>query len=354
MRELNQCHHGISHRWPSWSGPLCGSAVFNVWPSALFRDAVLPPPSHHPFKCALFPGLRCDRCSFGFKFLRSLNADGCEPCHCNLHGSVNQLCDPLSGQCVCKKEAKGLRCDVCRENFYGLPWSACEVCDCNRAGTQAGTVCDAETGQCVCKPSVGGRRCSECKEGYFNLRQNDSHLCLPCNCEKTGTVNGSLLCDKSTGQCPCKLGVTGLRCHQCEPHRFNLTVDNLQGCQACECDSLGTLPGSTCDPVSGQCLCLPHRQGRRCERCQPGKRDSLSVQWLQVIPLFLVAASKECVFNTIAAFMPSTLSYLTCLRLSCLCVCCLWGREATCRNLTYFLIEECYNFHLDVCEFLIS
>ncbi|XP_032771366.1 usherin [Rattus rattus] len=215
-------------------------------------------------------GLRCDRCSFGFKFLRSLNADGCEPCHCNLHGSVNQLCDPLSGQCVCKKEAKGLRCDACRENFYGLPWSACEVCDCNRAGTQAGTVCDAETGQCVCKPSVGGRRCSECKEGYFNLRQNDSHLCLPCNCEKTGTVNGSLLCDKSTGQCPCKLGVTGLRCHQCEPHRFNLTVDNLQGCQACECDSLGTLPGSTCDPVSGQCLCLPHRQGRRCERCQPG------------------------------------------------------------------------------------
>ncbi|GAB1285872.1 Usherin [Apodemus speciosus] len=214
-------------------------------------------------------GLRCDHCNFGFKFLRSFNADGCEPCQCNLHGSVNQLCDPLSGQCACKKEAKGLKCDACRENFYGLPWSACEDCDCSRAGSQPGTVCDAETGQCVCKPSAGGRQCSQCKEGYFNLHQNDSHLCLPCNCEKTGTVNGSLQCDMSTGQCLCKLGVTGLRCHQCEPHRFNLKAGNPQGCQACECDTLGTLPGSTCDPVSGQCLCLPHRQGRRCERCQP-------------------------------------------------------------------------------------
>ncbi|XP_052056319.1 usherin [Apodemus sylvaticus] len=215
-------------------------------------------------------GLRCDRCNFGFKFLQSFNADGCEPCQCNLHGSVNQLCDPLSGQCACKKEAKGLKCDTCRENFYGLPWSACEDCDCSRAGSQPGTVCDSETGQCICKPSAGGRQCSQCKEGYVNLHQNDSHLCVPCNCEKTGTVNGSLWCDTSTGQCPCKLGVTGLRCHQCEPHRFNLTMGNSQGCQACECDTLGTLPGSTCDPVSGQCLCLPHRQGRRCERCQPG------------------------------------------------------------------------------------
>jgi usherin len=198
---------------------------------------------------------------------------------------VNQLCDPLSGQCACKKEAKGLKCDSCRENFYGLPWSACEVCDCSKAGSQPGTVCDTETGQCVCKPNVGGRQCSQCKAGYFNLYQNDSHLCLTCNCEKMGTVNGSLRCDKSTGQCPCKLGVTGLRCHQCKPHRFNLTMDNPQGCQACDCDSLGTLPGSMCDPISGQCLCLPHRQGRRCEQCQPGKRGSLSVQGPQMIPI---------------------------------------------------------------------
>nr|XP_031294235.1 usherin [Camelus dromedarius]XP_031294237.1 usherin [Camelus dromedarius] len=215
-------------------------------------------------------GLRCDHCNFGYKFLQSFNDDGCEPCQCNLHGSVNKLCNPLSGQCECKKEAKGLQCDTCREHFYGLDSAGCKACDCHIAGSLPGTVCDARTGQCVCKPSVGGRRCNECVEGYFYLQQNHSFLCLPCNCDKTGTVNGSLLCDKSTGQCPCKLGVTGLRCNQCEPHRYNLTIGRFQDCQMCECDASGTLPGTICDPVSGQCLCLPNRQGRRCNECQTG------------------------------------------------------------------------------------
>nr|XP_012315082.1 usherin isoform X2 [Aotus nancymaae] len=215
-------------------------------------------------------GLRCDHCNFGFKFLRSFNDDGCEPCQCNLHGSVNKFCNPLSGQCECKKEAKGLQCDTCRENFYGLDVTNCKACDCDTAGSLPGTVCNAKTGQCICKPNVGGRQCDTCLERNFYLRQNNSFLCLPCNCDKTGTVNGSLLCDKSTGQCPCKLGVTGLRCNQCEPHRYNLTTDNFQSCQMCECDSLGTLPGTICDPISGQCLCVPNRQGRRCNQCQPG------------------------------------------------------------------------------------
>nr|XP_011759520.1 usherin isoform X1 [Macaca nemestrina] len=215
-------------------------------------------------------GLRCDRCNFGFKFLRSFNDDGCEPCQCNLHGSVNKFCNPLSGQCECKKEAKGLQCDTCRENFYGLDVTNCKACDCDTAGSLPGTVCNAKTGQCICKPNVEGRQCNKCLEGHFYLRQNNSFLCLPCNCDKAGTINGSLLCDKSTGQCPCKLGVTGLRCNQCEPHRYNLTIDNFQGCQMCECDSLGTLPGTICDPISGQCLCVPNRQGRRCNQCQPG------------------------------------------------------------------------------------
>ncbi|KAM8817678.1 usherin isoform 1-T1 [Rhynchonycteris naso] len=215
-------------------------------------------------------GLRCDHCNFGFKFLWSSNDEGCEPCGCNPYGSVNDLCDPLSGQCVCKREATGLQCDTCREHFYGLDTTGCKACDCDPAGSLPGTVCDAGTGQCRCKPNVGGRRCDECWEGYFHLQQNNSSLCLPCDCDKTGTVNGSQLCDKSTGQCSCKSGVTGLHCNQCQPHRYNLTTGDFQGCQMCECDSLGTVPGTMCDPVSGQCRCLPNRQGRRCNQCQPG------------------------------------------------------------------------------------
>ncbi|XP_006890633.1 PREDICTED: usherin [Elephantulus edwardii] len=216
-------------------------------------------------------GLQCDHCDFGFKFLQSFNDDGCEPCRCNLNGSVDQFCNPLSGQCKCKEEAKGLQCDSCRENFYGLDVTSCKPCDCDMVGTLPGTVCEVTTGQCFCKPNTGGRQCNQCLEGYFYLQQpNNSFLCLPCNCDKTGTLNGSLLCEKSTGQCPCKLGVTGLHCNQCKPHRYNLTIGNFQGCQMCKCDSSGTLPRTICDPVSGQCLCLPNRQGRRCNQCQPG------------------------------------------------------------------------------------
>lgn len=218
------------------------------------------------------PGLRCDHCSLGFKFLRSFHDGGCEPCRCDPFGSASKLCDPLSGQCECKAEASGLRCDTCREHFYGLDGTGCKACACDPAGSLPGTVCDAGTGQCHCRPHVGGRQCDGCLESFFYLQQNNSFLCLPCDCDKTGTVNGSALCDKSTGQCPCKSGVTGLRCSQCKPHRYSLTAGDSQGCRMCECDSAGTLPGTACDPSSGQCRCLPNRQGRRCDQCQPGKR----------------------------------------------------------------------------------
>ncbi|XP_074120778.1 usherin [Sminthopsis crassicaudata] len=215
-------------------------------------------------------GLRCDRCNFGFKSLQSFNKDGCEPCHCNINGSVNKFCNPLSGQCKCIKEAQGLQCDACVENFYGLDIGGCKACNCDTMGTLPGTICNAETGQCSCKPNVGGRRCDECLDGYYQLKQNNSFFCLPCNCDKAGTINASLLCDKSTGQCPCKTGVIGLHCNHCEPHRYNLTINNLQGCETCECDSLGTLTGAICDQISGQCPCLPNHQGRQCNHCKPG------------------------------------------------------------------------------------
>uniref|UniRef100_A0A8C9BFN6 Usherin n=1 Tax=Phocoena sinus TaxID=42100 RepID=A0A8C9BFN6_PHOSS len=266
-RQCNQCQNGF-YNLQEWDPDGCIPCNCNA--SGTVDGDITCHPNSGQCKCkANVIGLRCDHCD-GFKFLQSVNDDGCEPCQCNLHGSVNKLCNPLSGQCECKQEVKGLQCDTCREHFYGLDTTGCKACDCDVAGSRSGTICDARTGQCICNPNIGGRRCSECLEGYFYLQRNNSFLCLPCNCDRTGTVNGSLLCEKSTGQCLCKLGVTGLRCNQCEPHRYHLTVGNFQGCQMCECDPWGTLPGTICDPISGQCLCLPRRQGRRCNQCQPG------------------------------------------------------------------------------------
>ncbi|KAM6217822.1 usherin isoform 2-T2 [Rhynchocyon petersi] len=268
-RQCNQCQDGF-YNLQELDPDGCSPCNCNT--SGTVDGDVTCHPNSGQCKCkANVIGLRCDHCNLGFKLLRSFNEDGCEPCLCNPSGSVNEFCNPLSGQCECKEGARGLHCDSCRENFFGLDISSCKPCNCNVAGTLPGTVCDEKTGQCFCKPNVGGRQCNQCLEGYFNLQeQNTAFLCQPCNCNKTGTLNGSLLCEKSTGQCPCKLGVTGLHCNQCKPHRYNLTIGNFQGCQMCKCDSLGTQPGTICEPVHGQCLCLPNRQGRRCNQCQPG------------------------------------------------------------------------------------
>uniref|UniRef100_F6UX68 Usherin n=1 Tax=Ornithorhynchus anatinus TaxID=9258 RepID=F6UX68_ORNAN len=215
-------------------------------------------------------GLKCNRCNFGFKVLRSFNEEGCVLCQCHIHGSASPFCNPHSGQCKCRKDTQGLQCDTCIENFYGLDGAGCKACECDVDGSLPGTVCSAETGQCTCKPNFGGRRCSECLDGYSHLQQNSSSWCQPCDCDKAGTVNGSFLCDKSTGQCPCKPGSTGLHCNQCAPHWYNLTLNNPSGCQTCDCDSLGTSAGMVCDQMSGQCPCLPTRQGRRCNQCKSG------------------------------------------------------------------------------------
>ncbi|XP_055581897.1 usherin [Falco cherrug] len=267
-RQCNQCQEGFYNLQQSNPD---GCSPCNCNTSGTVDGDITCHQNSGQCKCkANVIGLRCDSCNFGFKALRYSNEDGCEPCWCNSHGSVNQFCNPLSGQCNCKERVKGLRCDTCMDNFYGLDVTGCKACECNVAGSFSGTVCDAKTGQCACKPNIGGRQCDECLDGYHKVQENHSFVCLPCNCDKAGTVNGSLLCDKLTGQCPCKAGVTGLRCNQCMLHTYNLSRSNLLGCQRCDCDALGTLAGTVCDHVSGQCVCLPQRQGRRCNECKPG------------------------------------------------------------------------------------
>lgn len=76
----------------------------------------------------------------------------------------------------------------CFPTCQSLSVFLCAGCDCDPEGSLDGGQCDSHTdmyhrmigGQCRCKPNVQGQRCDYCKEGHYGLSQNDP---LGCQCE---------------------------------------------------------------------------------------------------------------------------------------------------------------------------
>lgn len=119
-----------------------------------------------------------------------------------------------------------------------------------------------------------------------------------CSCDRRGTevihcpVGSPCYCDPRTGQCPCRTGVVGVLCGECEDGYWNL--DGASGCQPCSCDpansvsyichKVGPRTPSTlnqlltvtnwemikcfaCIQVTGQCPCRSEFGGRQCDEC---------------------------------------------------------------------------------------
>lgn len=128
-------------------------------------------------------------------------------CNCHPQGSRSSQCDQFTGACACRPGFAGMQCDRCvQPGFYGFP--QCQRCDCHPTGTdtrsnEAGLLigCNQQDGQCLCKANVMGRRCDTCKESTFGLlhvdgtEQTDQQLhqeltdnfvddggCTPCFC----------------------------------------------------------------------------------------------------------------------------------------------------------------------------
>ena len=87
-------------------------------------------------------------------------------CDCSVEGSDSLQCGE-NGQCVCKTEFTGDKCDQCASTFFGYP--DCKSCDCNEEGSKEKT-CDAE-GKCTCVENVTGDKCSSCTKGYYLFPQ---------------------------------------------------------------------------------------------------------------------------------------------------------------------------------------
>lgn len=56
-------------------------------------------------------------------------------------------------------------------------------------------------------------------------------------------------CDSLTGQCPCRRGVVGVLCHECEDGYWNM--DGASGCQPCSCDPANSL-SYVCDKAGAR------------------------------------------------------------------------------------------------------
>ncbi|XP_071783632.2 laminin subunit beta-1 isoform X1 [Centroberyx gerrardi] len=182
----------------------------------------------------------------------------------------------------CLHNTMGRNCEMCKPFYYQEPSRdirdprVCVACDCDPVGSLEGGVCDSHTdldmgmiaGQCRCKANVKGTRCDYCKEGYYGLSQNDPLGCQPCNCDPRGIIMMGAPCDQISGDCSCKRYVTGRNCDQCLPEYWGLSND-LAGCRPCDCDFGGSY-NNRCMVENGQCNCRRHLIGRQCSEVQPG------------------------------------------------------------------------------------
>ncbi|XP_058535288.1 laminin subunit alpha-5 [Ochotona princeps] len=224
--------HGY-HISPSGSSPFCRNAAASL--SLFYNNGAQPcgcheagatGPTCEPFggQCpcrAHVIGRDCSRCATGYWGFPS-----CRPCDCGA-----RLCDELTGQCICPPRTVPPSCVRCRPYSFGChPLIGCEECNCSGPGIQqlAEPSCDADSGQCRCRPNVAGRRCDTCAPGFHGYPS-----CRPCDCHMAGTTPG--VCDPVTGQCSCKENVEGSRCDQCRLGTFSLEADNPKGCTRCFC-----------------------------------------------------------------------------------------------------------------------
>uniref|UniRef100_A0A4X2KND4 Laminin subunit beta 4 n=1 Tax=Vombatus ursinus TaxID=29139 RepID=A0A4X2KND4_VOMUR len=210
------------------------------------------------------------------------HANRCGPVQ-DVRGDVFSPSGMVHGQCICQHNTDGPNCERCKEFFHDVPWrpaeglqdNACRSCECDPEGSLSGGMCESypdpalgiEAGRCLCKDNVEGAQCDQCKPGYYGLNANDPLGCQPCNCNPFGSVPFST-CDAVTGQCLCQQFAIGPHCEECLVGYWGLK-NNLHGCSPCDCD-IGGAYSNLCSPHDGQCECRPHIIGPQCTEPEPG------------------------------------------------------------------------------------
>ncbi|RWS30270.1 netrin-1-like protein [Leptotrombidium deliense] len=181
--------------------------------------------------------------NFQDSFIRAIYMKICRLC---VHNKKGQLV------CDCKHNTAGRDCEKCKQFHFDKPWGRatahdaheCKQCNCNLharrcrfnmelfklSGRKSGGVC------LKCRHNTAGSHCHYCKEGYFRDHTKPiTHrkVCKPCECHPIGA--SGRICNQTTGQCPCKDGVTGLTCNRCSKG-YQQTRSPIAPCISKHCD----------------------------------------------------------------------------------------------------------------------
>nr|XP_033789904.1 laminin subunit alpha-1 [Geotrypetes seraphini] len=197
-----------------------------------------------------YAGFSCQECAVGYyrEYLPELNAKRphpliapCVPCQCNNH---SENCDPETGKCQnCQDNTGGDNCNVCASGYYGKVTgsiSDCSLCACPKANTKSfSPTCvlegDSDFRCDACLSGYEGQYCERCSLGYYGNPSEPGGSCSPCECNPSGSVD--ILCDRISGHCVCKRGVTGHLCDMCQPRHLLLEKE----CISCDDDCTGVL-----------------------------------------------------------------------------------------------------------------
>lgn len=164
-----------------------------------------------------------------------------EPCQCY---NYSRICDKETCECInCEGFTAGPYCNLCMRGYYGDPTRRipCRKCACPTLVNSFSETCELLPGSnseyvCTdCQVGYTGRHCEQCADGYWGDPMAPDGKCVPCNCSPIGSISN--ICDKKTGQCPCKEGITGHDCGNCPPRH----VVTETGCLNCDDDCTGKL-----------------------------------------------------------------------------------------------------------------
>ena len=204
--------------------------------------------------------------------INKIHASG-EVCFCSGHGST---CNGFI--CNCEHNTMGNNCEECQPLYNNRPWTngtisaanECEMCQCYNHASSCIYDSNLGMGRCIdCADNTQGPQCEQCIPYFYNpagIPLDSPETCVPCSCDQRGITNDGVCEQDGTGQCSCKLFVTGRTCDTCQNGYFNLSGSNQDGCQSCACSTSGTVGGSTaCLQDTGQCDCLPNVGGLRCD-----------------------------------------------------------------------------------------